>query len=261
MRLILAAIPILGFQFDDCRYSAPREATVDAAAATSMYVSAGAGNLRIEGRPGLRQARIRATACASDRDLLDDIQLTATRSGDQVRVHANDDDLELRNRQYARLNVIIEVPENLAAEIQDGGGDVEIAGIGQLDLNDGSGEIILQDLRGDVEIEDGSGEITVSGVQGNVRIHDGSGEIDLHDVVGSVVISDGSGEITITRVGRDVTVSDSSGSIEVDEVGGSFTVRDDSSGDVDYRRVKGQVRIPRSNEEDWRSFLRDRLRL
>jgi DUF4097 and DUF4098 domain-containing protein YvlB len=189
------------------------------------------------------------------------IQLTAVRSGDDVRIHANDDDRELRNRQYARLDVIIEVPENMVAQIDDGSGDVEVAGIAALNLTDGSGEIVLQDVRGDVEVEDGSGEITVSNVQGNVRIHDGSGEIDLHDVMGSVIISDGSGEITATRIGRDVTISDSSGNIEVDEVGGSFTVRDDSSGDVDYRRVKGQVRVPRNNDEDWRSYLRDRLRL
>ena len=50
MHAIFAVIPILAFQFDECRYSAPREATVDAAEAVQLLVEAGAGNLKIEGK-------------------------------------------------------------------------------------------------------------------------------------------------------------------------------------------------------------------
>src|SRR5262245_20414603 len=119
MLVLWALIPLLSLQ-EECRFSAPREATVDASAAAQVVISAGAGSLKVIGRPGLNQVRIRGTACASDRDLLEGIRLTATRSGNVVRVRSSDDDLDLRNREYARLDVVIEVPEAIAADINDG---------------------------------------------------------------------------------------------------------------------------------------------
>ena len=244
MHAALLLLPLLTFQGDDCRYTAPREANADAAGATRLVVTAGSGKLEVVGRPGLRQARVRATACASDRDLLDDINLSAVREGGEVRVRANDRDRDLRNREYARLDVVIEVPEGMAADIEDGSGEIDLSALGALVLNDGSGSINGEDLRGDVEIEDGSGEINLRNIKGNVRIEDGSGEIDLRNVDGRVDIRDSSGEITLYKVLRDVLISDSSGGIDVDDVGGNFTVRNDSSGGIDYSGVKGSVDIP-----------------
>jgi hypothetical protein len=245
MHVLIAAIPIL-FQIGECRHSATREANVDAAAATRIFVSAGAGSLRVEGKPGLRQARLKGTACASDRSLLPEIELTAGRIGGDIRVHANDQNLELGNREYARLDLVIEVPEGLAARIEDGSGDLGLSGLGAVSVIDGSGSIIADDILGSLDIEDGSGELIISGVRGDVTIADGSGEIDVHDVQGRVDIRDSSGEVKVTKVARDVLISDSSGGIEVDDVGGAFTVRNDSSGDIEHRGVKGGVRVPPS---------------
>ena len=248
MIALLALIPILSFQ-EECRFSAQREATVDVASAAQIVIEAGAGSLRVIGRPSITQVRVRGTACASDRDLLEEVQLSATRSGNAVHVKSMDDDLRLRNREYARLNVVIEVPENMAADINDGSGDIELTGIGEVVLDDGSGQIEARNLSGNVQIRDGSGEIRLIGVAGDVIIEDGSGEIELTDVRGSVEINDGSGEIVLSQVAKNVTISDSSGDIDVDDVGGSFFVRNDSSGDVHYSAVKGAVRVPQDRAE------------
>jgi hypothetical protein len=248
MIALLALIPILSLQ-EECRFSAPREATVDVASAAQIVIEAGAGSLRVIGRPSLSQVRVRGTACASDRDLLDEIQLSASRSGNAVHVKSLDDDLRLHNREYARLNVVIEVPEAMAADINDGSGDMELNGIGEVVVEDGSGEIQARNLSGNVQIRDGSGEIRLTGVTGDVIIEDGSGEIELVDVQGSVEINDGSGEIVLSQVGKNVTISDSSGDIDVDAVGGSFVVRNDSSGGVHYSAVKGAVRVPQDRAE------------
>ncbi len=244
MHAIFAVIPILVFQFDECRFSAPREATVDVLDAVQVFVSAGAGSLRVEGKPGLRQVRIRGTACASDRGLLDEIELTARRVGNEIRVFANDQDLELRSREYARLDVIIEVPAGMAASIEDGSGDAELSGLGSLRIEDGSGGLTIQDIGGNVTIEDGSGRVHVTNVRGDVSVEDGSGEIQLADIEGSVDIRDGSGEIVLARVAHNVLISDSSGDIEIDVVGGNLTVRHDSNGDIDHQGVRGIVRLP-----------------
>ena len=114
MLALWALIPLLSLQ-EECRFSAPREATVDASAAAQVIISAGPGSLKVIGRPGLNQVRIRGTACASDRDLLEELRLTATRSGNVVRVRSADGDFNFRNRECARLDVVIEVPEAIAA--------------------------------------------------------------------------------------------------------------------------------------------------
>jgi hypothetical protein len=226
MYSLIAILPALALQLGECRYSEPRTANIDVSAAQRVVISAGAGDLEVVGRPGLRQARIRATACASDRALLAEINLTATRSGNGVRIHANDEERQLSGNEYARLDVVIELPAGIAADISDGSGDVVLSGLGALILADGSGDIDVSDLTGSVAITDGSGEIT------------------LRDVQGEVEIEDGSGEITVTGVTRDVHINDASGGITVDNVGGSFTVGNDGSGDVDYRAIRGAVRIP-----------------
>ena len=243
MYAVMLLVSMAALQGEDCRYTEPREATVDVAGAARVVVTAGSGSLEVVGRPGLRQARIRGKACASDRDLLADIKLSATRDGNELRIRANDQDHSFRNREYARLDVVIEVPAGIDADIEDGSGELDLSALGAVVLNDGSGSISGEDLAG-IDIEDGSGEIVLRNIKGNVRIEDGSGEIDLRDVQGKVDIRDSSGEITLFKVLRDVLISDSSGSIEVDEVGGNFTVRSDGSGGISHSGVKGAVDIP-----------------
>src|SRR5437868_4391320 len=100
---------------DDCKYSAERNATVDVANARLLQLDAGAGSLKIEGKPGLNRVVIRGKACASSEDLLTDIKLEARREADRVvvksNVHDRDDDDRgsWRDNRYARLDVVIEV--------------------------------------------------------------------------------------------------------------------------------------------------------
>ena len=256
MHAMIAVIPILTFQFEECRFTALREATVEAVDVARVQVIAGAGTLRIEGKPGLRQARIRGTACASDKALLEDIELTTRRDGNDLVVFANDRDLELRNREYARLNVVIEVPEFIAAAIADSSGDIELAGLGSVDVKDGSGDISARGIRGNVTIEDNSGSIKLSDVNGDVSVEDGTGEIQLADVAGAVDIRDGSGSILLQRVSRSAAITDGSGDIDVDGVGGNLTVRSDGSGDIDYRAVRGTIRLPANGRDYHKSRLR-----
>ncbi|MGH7469319.1 MAG: hypothetical protein ACRENP_15310 [Longimicrobiales bacterium] len=244
MHAIFAVIPILTFQLEECRFHAPRETVLEVATATRLLVNAGAGSLRVEGKPGLRQIRIRGIACASDRALLDEIELSAQRLGNDMRVLANDRDLELRNREYARLNLIVEVPEGMAASINDGSGELELIALGTLDIIDGSGDITIRDIDGSVQIEDRAGLIRLSAVRGDVNVDDTTGEIDLADVIGTVDVRDGSGVVKLLRVGRHALISDGSGDIEIDGVGGDLTIRSDSNGGMDYRAVRGNVRVP-----------------
>ena len=240
----LAASPVVA---DDCAHQAQREAVLDAGGARSVRIEAGAGQLRVEGRTGQTSVEARGTACASSEQVLGRIQLRVSRVGDAIVVKADmPDGSSWGWNEQARLDLTVTLPRMMPLAVDDGSGSAEIAHVGTLKVQDGSGELSVTDVTGDVDIEDGSGSIDVTGVSGNVRLSDGSGGITVRDVAGSVTVEeDGSGSIEVETVTGSVTVErDGSGSIDVEGVKGDFTVANDGSGGIEHRNVAGQVRIP-----------------
>jgi DUF4097 and DUF4098 domain-containing protein YvlB len=240
----LAASPALA---DDCAHKAEREAALDAGGARSVRIEAGAGELRIEGRTGQTRVEARGTACASSENVLGQIHLNATRQGDVIVVKVEiPEGSSWGWNEQARLDLTVTVPRIMPLDVDDGSGSAEIAHVGKLTVRDGSGELSVSDVTGDLGIVDGSGSIEVAGVTGNVRLSDGSGSITVRDVGGSVMVEeDGSGSIEVQTVTGSVTVErDGSGSIDVAGVKGDFTVSHDGSGGIAHRDVAGQVRIP-----------------
>lgn len=257
-------------QDDYCDFEAERSGVVEAAGAERLDLVALAGPLVIEGRPGLTEVRVTGRACASSQELLDGIELVAERRQSDVRVEVvMAESLERLTRlfgrnNYAWLELVVEVPEGMAAAVKDSSGSIEIRGVGDLTLRDGSGSVDIAGADGDVDINDGSGSLVVRDVSGSLQIHDGSGSIDVTDVGGSVEIRDGSGSVMVRNVGGSVSLADGSGSIETTEVEGDvtvtvdgsgsiyaanvvgdFVVERDGSGSVSYDRIGGQVRTPR----------------
>jgi hypothetical protein len=209
---------------DNCRYEEERSLDLSANAGDQLVLVVGSGSLEVIGRPGLSEVRAVGRVCSSHEEWMDELDILGERRGSEVMVEATYPDRDnwrnlFRGRSYARIDMVVEVPEGMAAEI---------------------------DVSGSIEIDDSSGEIVVTGVRGDVMVDDSSGEIEIFDIDGSVTISDGSGEIQVEDVTQDVLVRrDGSGSIYVDGVGGDFTVARDGSGSIRYRNVEGEVDIPR----------------
>lgn len=233
-------------------HESPRNATLPVSGARLVRIDALAGSLRVEGHEGRTDIRVRGTARSVRRDRLGDIKLIAERRGNEIFVKAEMPDTdsqdwrEWRNGPLQALDLIIEVPTNMALDVNDGSGEALFLNTGTLRLDDGSGSVEVRGARGDVEIEDGSGNVEVDGIEGSLRISDGSGEIRARNVTGDVTIpGDGSGSIDVSGVGGTVRVNeDSSGSIDVDRIAGDFVVDTDGSGGITYNEVRGRVRIP-----------------
>ncbi len=229
-------------------YTSPRHAVVDASGARTVEVEAGAGSLRVEGKPGLRQVEVNGTARSSSQRFLSEIRLIAERRGNVIFIKA--DMPEQRGFDdynfSAALDLVIQVPQGMNADISDGSGDTRVSGVGELDATDGSGDFSVDGAAGTVHITDGSGTLRIENVTGDVRVRDGSGEIDVRNVTGSFTVeSDGSGGITATDVRGSVIVEhDGSGNIDVSKVGRDFRVESKGSGEIDYSSVSGQVDIP-----------------
>jgi len=247
--LILPALCLLlatGARADDCEYSEPHDIDIPLDGAMHARIEATAGFLHIRGREGLERVEVRGTACAAHRSDLESLHLTVDRRGDGIRVIAKiDDHGSWHNGPW--LDLTIAVPSHLALEVRDGSGEIEAFDIGSIDLEDGSGEVVLERVHGDVRIEDGSGALDVREVEGMVLVaRDGSGEITIRNARRDVEIrSDGSGGIDISDVEGSVWIgSDGSGSIRADHVAGDFLVRNDGSGGISFAAIGGRVEVP-----------------
>jgi hypothetical protein len=219
---VLAAAPA---RAEDC---APREERVDASGVTRLRVLAAAGSLRIDGRAGAGAVVVRGTACASRASVLDDIRLRAARSGSEVTVEALiPESSGWLSWGEQRLDLVLEVPAGVTVDVEDGSGSVHIRNVAAASVNDGSGEMVLEGIAGQVRISDGSGGITVRDAGSVLVEEDGSGGIDVSGIRGDVRVRD-----------------DGSGSISVRDVAGDFTVDDDGSGGIHYATVQGRVRVP-----------------
>lgn len=228
----------------DCEHKADRSLTEDLAGVERVEIKATAGDLDIEA--GGSQLKATGEACASKKSLLDDIQLTAKKSGDVLRVEATIPKTSGWNQQ-ARLDLRITLPAGMPIVVSDGSGDLEMRGVTVEKLDDGSGDARLVETRGSMRIVDGSGGVTIRDHRGDIELKDGSGDLRLRGIKGTVIIaSDGSGDIDINDVDGDVDVkNDGSGDIDVDTVSGDLHVGPAGSGDVDYRDVAGSVEVPR----------------
>lgn len=248
-----AFIPVRAHALPD--YTSPRNADVDARGARSIRVIAGAGSLRVEGRPGISQVQVRGTARASARNRLADIQLTAERRGDEVYIKAEMPDnggrslfSDMRDNwnDNAQLDLVIEVPQTIPLDVDDGSGESKFVNVGPLSFSDGSGEIDIRGVKGNLRVQDGSGNVTIENVEGSVRITDGSGNIRANNIVGDFKVDeDGSGDIDVTSVGGTMTVdSDGSGNIDVARVAGDFVVDRKGSGTIRSSDIRGHTEIP-----------------
>jgi hypothetical protein len=236
-------------------YTSPRNAVVDAAGARSVEVEAGAGSLRVEGKPGLRQVQVNGTARSSSQQFLNQIKLIAERRGDVVFIKADIPDHNWRDDNYsAALDLVIQVPQGINADISDGSGDAKVLNVGSLEASDGSGDFSVDGAAGTVHITDGSGNLRIENVGGDLTVTDGSGDIDVRNVTGSFTVeSDGSGSIYATDVRGSVIVqNDGSGGIEVNKVGRDFKVESKGSGSIDYAAVSGRVDIPERHRDRYR---------
>ena len=230
---------------DRCEFADEITAELSASESERLRVSAGAGVLVIEGRTGASAVTVRAMLCASNERRLEEMDVLLDRRGSTVELETRFPDDAWRGRGYARIDLRVEVPLGMDADIEDGSGSMTLSGLGDLVVDDGSGEVHVEDILGSVEVDDGSGEVEIWNVQGDVFVDDGSGSVEIVGVSGSVTVDDGSGSIDIRDVGQDVMAYEiGSGTITVSDVEGNFTVRDGRNERIRHSGVRGEVDIP-----------------
>lgn len=256
MRYLMATLPILALatspflqgampaDANQCSVRQELSRELEAADLEGVLVDAEGGALEVVGGDTDR-IRVTGVLCASDDGMAADSRLVVERRRNAAWIQTDLPSGGGWGGDYARMDLTIVMPRGLAADIDDGSGEIRVRSIAAASIVDGSGSIEVQDVEGLVRIDDGSGDIDIRRA-GSVEVEDGSGGMLISDIRGGVlVVDDGSGEIDIRTVAGDVRIrEDGSGSIEVVGVGGDFTLEDDGSGSVRYRDVEGRVSLP-----------------
>src|SRR5262245_33424420 len=231
--------------WDNCRFTAERETTVDTSGAARIEIAARAGDLALQPSK-TRVLAANGRACASSEEILSQINVRTRRDGDTIRVYVEiPDPLEGPGDQYAWLDLGVAVPASIPVTLTDSSGDMTVDGVQVERLTDSSGDITIRHVPTDIEIGDSSGDIRVEDAAGRVQVTDSSGDIVIRGAREVVIPSDSSGSIRITHVTGNVRIdNDSSGDVSVADIGGAFELVADSSGDVTVSDVKGQVTLP-----------------
>jgi hypothetical protein len=237
-------------QGSGCRHEKDFDLTLDLTGTELLSVAAAAGDLSVSGRAGATEARVRGKLCVSEKDWLSEAELhiEGGRNASIAVSLPGTGGWGFVFDRYAYLDLDIEVPTDLALDIRDSSGDMEVRGTGPVNILDSSGDIELEDVNGGAVLKDSSGDIALRRIDGDVVVRqDSSGDIYGHDIRGSVLIEhDSSGDIRFERVSGDYVVErDSSGDIVARTVGGDFRVLRDGSGEIRHSEVAGAVEIPR----------------
>jgi DUF4097 and DUF4098 domain-containing protein YvlB len=252
--LLLASASMLALPFgtaaaEQCRYSAPRNAEIDAAGLKQLSVRIGPDDLVIRGEPGLTNIVVKGTACASNEKWLKDVKVEASRQGDSASVVARDGNhtmfMSFFGGSYAYLKLDVRVPQALAVKLDEGSGDASASDLAALDATLGSGDLKVHGVAGAFGLRVGSGDVEAVDV-GSLDLSSlGSGDVSVDAVRGAAHVSAvGSGDLGLSNLKGDVAIgSIASGDAKVTGVGGSLKAESVGSGDLVVRNVTGNVTV------------------
>jgi len=245
----LLAISCVAGAAEQCRYSAPRNAELDASGLKLLSVEIGPDDLTIRGESGLTKIVVNGTACASNEKWLANIKVETARRGDTASVVADDGDhgvvLSLFGGSYAYLKLDVRVPQSLAVKLKEGSGDANVGSLAALDATLGSGDLKVNGVAGEFGLRVGSGDVVASGVGSLDLSSVGSGDVSVDGVHGDAHVGGvGSGDLGLRNVTGNVSIgSVSSGDVKMTGMGGSIKADSVGSGDLVVRGVTGDVSV------------------
>lgn len=214
-------------------YEEVRELEVSSRGVDTLSIDAGAGSMEVTGVPGADKIMVTAIIQVPEknedeaREIINEhLTLSLEKGAEMAELKSffEDSGWNWGSDGNGSVRIEVRVPEQLS-----------------LDIEDSSGSITIDGVRGNIEINDSSGSITMSNVGGNVHVDDSSGSIKADGVGGDIFVEDGSGSIKIEHVGGSVRVDDGSGGIRVSDVEKDLIIEGNGSGSLRYSDIRGRV--------------------
>lgn len=250
MAKVLMILLVLIFTVFGFGYEGEEKLVLPVEGVSQLDIDCGAGYLKVHGEEGLDRIEVMATVVfRGDREqewVKDRIELSLEKHGSRAYLKSKIKTkglLGIFKSNNARIDLDVRMPRKLSLDVDDGSGMIVMTSIeGDIKLNDGSGSLEIKDVGGNIKLDDGSGSIEIVDVKKNVRIVDGSGEMVVKSIGGDLKIDDGSGSLVVAHVEGDVIVDDGSGSCHISHIKGMVTA-DDGSGSLTIEHVDKDVII------------------
>jgi DUF4097 and DUF4098 domain-containing protein YvlB len=232
-------------------YEDVRNLNLSAKGIERLEIDCGSGFLKVRGQEGLREIKVEAEIVldgksekSAEEFLKKYLKLSLEKRGSRAVLTSGFESYRsLFSFTSKVINLTVSMPKDMDLDVDDGSGYIKINDIaGNVNVDDGSGSIEIVNAQGNVDVDDGSGEILLEKITGDVSVGDGSGDVEVEGVSGDVSVNDGSGSIYIRNIGGNVTVRDGSGSITIDGVEKDVYIPSEGSGSVRIKNVKGKVK-------------------
>ena len=149
-----------------------------------------------------------------------------------------DSPLSFSGRIEAKLR--FEVPVDIAVQVKNSSGDIYCEGLVSKynSLRASSGDISVQNIKGDLELATSSGEISVKKLIGNLEVESTSGDQEIRDVIGNISTQASSGDLEFRYIEGDISSRTTSGDIEIDNLVGRLkNVSSSGSIEIDNSKV------------------------
>lgn len=257
-RLFTAALllaPLAAFAATPCKYEAPRNLQLDLAGVRAVQIEVHSQDMHLTGSTSASGLTLTGRACASDKAVLDSLQVTQRREGEQLLLDiggSNHFSLSLFGNSYANLDVTVQLPASLPVTVSVGSGDADVSGVQQLQSSVGSGDLHVRQISGKFSTSVGSGDVNATEI-GSLDLGSvGSGDFKADGIKGDARVgSIGSGDVTLRALGGSVHADTlGSGDFNVSDVAGDFSLGAKGSGDVNHSGIKGKLSVPHDDNDD-----------
>lgn len=240
----------------DCEHREERRLDLDFTGIRHLVADVGGNELTLEAAAD-GDGKLQALACASSPEHLAELQLKAERQGDTLNLRVDGGSLNMQlslfgfeHRRYAWLQMQLRIPEGIAVRTKVGSGEASLKRIESLDVELGSGEVDIVES-GSVALRVGSGDAILRDLRGELRMRVGSGDVTVDGAASLDVDSIGSGDLDARRIRGDVrAASIGSGDFELREAGGPVWIGSIGSGDVHIERAQREVVVDRVGSGD-----------
>jgi hypothetical protein len=170
------------------------------------------------------------------------LHLTVEKNNESIRLSTNRE--KFRNRRF-RTNFRIAVPEVIDVEVKNSYGEVRISRVRQAEIRNPNGSVLATDIAGSLDVENGYGDVEVENVGADCSIDSHNCLVTVSKVEGNAHITHRYGKVHLEDIGQSATVKGSNAEVFEQNITGSTDIR------TSYRKVElnsvGPVKVDARN--------------
>ncbi len=179
------------------------------------------------------------------RRAFDDIEVRTEKRDDDVHISVDGPDSNRRNR--VTVSITVRVPERYHLDLKASGGDIVIDDLrGDVRARSSGGDVVMGNIReSNVDVRTSGGDIRLESSDADSRMKTSGGDVRIENAGGRTVVQTSGGDIQIEHADGDVDVRTSGGDIEIENTAGKLTATS-SGGDIDIENASGRLSIETS---------------